>query len=70
MDTEQSNTTQAVNEIESDNKYITNNPVAQPVQNGATASGQDTEKVSETSSAKQKREERMKKIDKEFKAKM
>ena len=47
-----------------------NNPVAQTVQNEATASGQETENVSETSSAKQRREERMKKFDIEFKTKM
>ena len=47
-----------------------NNPVAQTIQNGATASGQETENVSETSSAKQRREERMKKIDIEFETKM
>ena len=39
------------------------NAVAQTVQNGATASGQETEKVSETCSAKQRREERMMKFD-------
>ena len=53
MNAEQSNTTQAVNDSESNNNYPTDNPVAQTVQNGATASGQETENVSETSSAKQ-----------------
>ena len=40
------------------------------MQIGATASGQETENVSETSSAKQRREERMKKFDIEFETKM
>ena len=55
MNAEQSNTTQAVNDSESNNKYPTDNPVAQTEQNGATASGQEKENVSETSSAKQRR---------------
>ena len=70
MNAEQSNATQAVNDRESHNNYPTDNPVAQTVQNGATASGQDTENISETSSAKQRREERMKKFGIEFKTKM
>ena len=70
MNAEQSNATQAVNDSESNNNYPTDNPVAQTVQNEATASGQETENVSETSSAKQRREERMKKFDIEFKTKM
>ena len=70
MNAEQSNATQAVNNIESNNNYPTDNPVAQTVQNGATASGQETENVSETSSAKQRREERMKNFDIEFETKM
>ena len=70
MNAEQSNTTQAVNDSESNNNYPMDNPVAQTVQNGATATGQETENVSETSSAKQRREERMKKIHIEFKTKM
>ena len=69
MNAEQSNATQAVNDNESNN-YHTDNPVAQTVQNGATASGQETENASETSSAKQRREERMKKFDIEFETKM
>ena len=69
MNAEQSNATQAVNDSESSN-YQTDNPVAQTVQNGATASGQETENVSETSSAKQRREEKMKKFDIEFGTKM
>ena len=69
MNAEQNNATQAVNDSESNN-YQTDNPVAQTVQNGATASGQETENVSETSSAKQRREERMKKFDIEFETKM
>ena len=67
---EQSDTTQALNDSESNNNYPTDNPVAQTVQNGATASEQETENVSETSSAKQRRKERMKKIDIEFETTM
>ena len=67
---EQSNLTQAVNDSESNNNYPTDKPVAQTVQNKETASGQETENVSETSSAKQRREERMKKFDIEFKITM
>ena len=70
MNAEQNNTTQAVNGSESNNNYPTDKPAAQTVQNGATASGQETENFSETSSAKQRREERMKKFDVEFKTKM
>ena len=66
----QSKATQAVNDSESNNNHPTDNPVAQTVQNGATTSGQETENVSETSSAKQRREERMKKFDIEFETKM
>ena len=40
------------------------------MQNGAIASGQDTENVSETSSAKQRREEIIKKFDIDFNTKM
>ena len=69
MNAEQSNATQAVNDSESNN-YQTDNPVAQTVQNGATARDQETENASETSSAKQRREERMKKFDIEFETKM
>ena len=70
MNEEQSNATQAVNDSASNNNYPTDNPVAQTVQNGATASGQETENASETSSAKQWREERMKKFNIEFETKM
>ena len=70
MNAEQSNTTQAVNDSKSNTNYLTDNPVAQTVQNGATASGQETEIASETSSAKQRREEKMKKFDIEFETKM
>ena len=70
MNAEQSNKTEAVNDSESNNNYPTDNPLAQTVQNEATASGRDTENVSDTSSAKQRREERMKKIDIEFKTEM
>ena len=70
MNAAQCNTTQGVVDNESNNNYPMDNPVAQTVQNGATASGQETENVSETSSAKQRREERMKKTDVEFDTKM
>ena len=70
MNAEQSNIFQAVNDSEGNNNYPTDNPVAQTVQNGATANGQETENVSETSSAKQRREERMKKLDIELETKM
>ena len=49
--------------------YQRDNPIAQTWQNGATASGQDTENFSETSSAEQRREERMKKLDIKFEKK-
>ena len=65
---EQSNTTQAMYDRESNN-YPEDISVAQTVQNGATASGQETENVSETSSAKRRRKERMKKFDIDFKTK-
>ena len=42
MNAEQSNATETVNDSESNKNYPTNNPVAQTVQNGATASGQET----------------------------
>ena len=70
MNAEQSNATQAVNDNEINNNYPTNNPVVQTVQNGAKASGQDTENVLETYSAKQRREESMKNIDKKFETNM
>ena len=70
MNAEQSNATQAVNDSESNNNYPTDSPVAQTVQNGATTSGQETENASETSSAKQRREERTKKFDIEFETKI
>ena len=70
MNAEQSNATQAVNDSKSNNNYPTDNAVTQTVQKGATASGQDQENVSETSSAKQRREERMQKLDIEFDTKM
>ena len=63
MNAQQCNATPAMNYSESNNNYPTDHPVAQTVQNGATASCQETENVSETSSAKQRREERMKKFD-------
>ena len=69
MNAEQSNATQAVKNSEGNN-YPMDNAVAQTLQNGATASDQETENVSETSSAKQRREERMKKFDIEFETKM
>ena len=67
---EQSNTNQAVNDSENNNNYPTDNLVAQRVQNGATASGQGTENASETSSSKQRCEERKKKFDIAFNTKM
>ena len=70
MNAEQSNATQAMNDSEGNNNYPTDNPVAQTLQNGATASGQETENVSQTSSAKQRREKRMKKFDIEIASKM
>ena len=70
MNAEQSNTTKSVNNSESNSNCPTNKPVAQTVQNGATASGRETENVSETSSAQQRREERMNKFEIEFKTKM
>ena len=67
-----SNANQAVNNNESNSKYPKfNNPVAQTVQNGATASRQETDYVSEKSLSKQRREERMKKkFDTKFETKM
>ena len=60
-----------MNDSESNNNYPMVNPVAQTVlQNGATASGQETENVSEISSAKQRREKTMKKSGFEFETKM
>ena len=70
MNAEQSNATQAVNDSNSNSNYTTDSPFAQTVQNGATTSGQETESGLETSSAKQRREERMKKFDIEFETKM
>ena len=72
MNAEQSNTTKAVNNSESNNNCPTDKPVAQKVQNGATARARERERecVSETSSAKQRREERIKKFEIEFKTKM
>ena len=66
MNTEQSNTSQAVNESESNNNYPTDNSATQTLQNDTIANDQNTENISETSSAKQRREERMKKFDTEF----
>ena len=70
MKAEQTKTTQPVKDNESNSNNLLDNPVAQTVQNGATAIGQDTENVSETFSAKQRREERMKKFDIKFETKM
>ena len=64
MNAEQSNATQSVNDSESNNNYLTDNA------KWAAVSGQDTENLSETSSAKQRREERMKKYDMEIETKM
>ena len=66
MNAEQCNVTEPVNDSEVNNSYQTDNPIAQTVQNGTTASGQETENISETSSAKQRREKRMKKFEIEF----
>ena len=62
LNAEQSNPNQAMNESESKNNYPMDDPVAQTVQNGAKASDQETENVSETSSAKQRREIKDEKI--------
>ena len=70
MNAEQINATQSVNDNESNYNYPMDSPAAQTVQNGATASGQETENASETSSAKQRREERTKKFNIEFETKM
>ena len=70
MNAEQSNTTQSVILNENNQNYPTDNSFAQTLPNGAIASGQDTNIVSETSSAKQRREEMMKKLDIEFETKM
>ena len=70
MNAEQSNANQAVTDGENNSNYPTDNPVDQAVQNRATANGQETENVSETSSAKRRRVKRMKKIDIEFETKM
>ena len=70
MNAEQSNATQALTDSESNKNYPMDNPVAQTVQNWATASGQDPENVSETFLAKQRRDEMMKKFDIVFKTKM
>ena len=70
MNAEQSNATQAMNDSEGNKNYPMGNPVGQKVQNGTTASGQETENVSETSSAKQRREEWMKIFAIEFETKM
>ena len=51
MNAEESNAIQAVNDTESNSNYPADNPVAQTVQSGATASGLETENVSEKSSA-------------------
>ena len=48
-----------MNDIQSNNNYQRDNLIAQAVQNGAKARGQDAEIVSETE-AKQRREERLK----------
>ena len=60
MNAGEGHATQAVNNNKSNNKYSLDNPVAQTLQNEATSSGQETENVWQTSSAKQRREERMK----------
>ena len=67
---DQGKASQAMNDTENNNKYPADNSVAQTVQNGTTASGQDTESVLETSAAKQRRYGRVKKIDIEFETKL
>ena len=57
LNAEQSNATQALNDSESNNNYPTDNPVAQTVQNGATASGQETENILSKAKARRKDEE-------------
>ena len=59
---EQSKATQAMNDSEGNNNNPMDSPIAKTVRNGAKASGQGTEDVSESFSAKQGREERMKKF--------
>ena len=49
MNTEQSNTSQTVNESESNNNYPTDNSATQTLQNGTVANDQNTENISETS---------------------
>ena len=66
MNAEQSNKTDAINNSESNNNHQMDKPVVQRVQNGATASGQYTDNVLKTTSTKQRREERFRKIDIEF----
>ena len=51
---------------ESNKNYPTDNSATQTLQNGTVANDQNTENISETSSAKQRREERMKKFEIEF----
>ena len=68
MNAEQSSRTQAVND--SNNNYPTQNPVSQTLINGATSSHQELENISKTSSAKQRREERMKKFHNEIETEM
>ena len=66
MNTELGNTSQAVNESESTNNYPTDNSATQTLQNGTVANDPNTENIFETSSAKQRREERMEKFDIKF----
>ena len=66
MNTEQGNTSQAVNEGEINNNYPTDNSAKQTLQNSTVANDPNTENISETSSAKQRREERMKKFNIKF----
>ena len=70
MNAEQRNTTQAVYDSDSQTNYPTDNTFAESVQNIATGEGQDPKIVSETSSGKQRRQERMEKLDIEFETKM
>ena len=70
MNAEQSSATQRLKNSGSKKSYPTDTSVAQTVQNGATASCQETENVPETSSAKQRCEERINSFNIDFKTKL
>ena len=69
MNAEQSNTTQARKDSESSNSYPTHS-AEECFANIVRKASQTSENASETSSAKQRREEKMKKFDVEFETKM